>query len=47
VELTRQDLVRLLLQKPLAGLDMLAALAEELSDAQHLVRERSAVTPMS
>jgi len=45
VELTRQHLVRLLSQKPLAGLDMLAALAEELSDAQHLVRERSARHP--
>lgn len=45
VELTRQHLASMLMKYPLAALDMLAALAAELSEAQHLVRERSARHP--
>jgi CRP/FNR family cyclic AMP-dependent transcriptional regulator len=42
VELSRHHLNNILDNKPLAAFDMLAALAGELSEAQHLIRGRSA-----
>lgn len=45
VELTRQHLADLVTKNPMAALDMLAALASELSEAQHLVRGRSTRHP--
>ncbi len=44
LELGRHHLVTMLEKKPLTGMDMLSALAAELSEAQSLVRARSART---
>lgn len=45
IELTREDLLVLIGQKPVAALDLMAVLARELNQAQRMVRERAARHP--
>jgi len=45
VEVERNDIIVLLQRKPLAGMDLLAALGRQIHAAQHLVRSRSARNP--
>jgi CRP/FNR family transcriptional regulator, cyclic AMP receptor protein len=45
VEVERNDIIVLLNRKPLAGMDLLAALGRQIHAAQQLVRSRSARNP--
>src|ERR1700746_3293330 len=45
VEVERSDITVLLQRKPLAGMDLLAALGRQIHAAQQLVRSRSARNP--